>query len=265
MAKATAKTHKSRKTGPAQAPGRGPSSTALTTKPRAVVSSIPSVLQQKPVAGESTPAPPAAVPTPVEGVAVLPYVEPDPKKQWWYRPADSKARKVVEKIVVMDAAGQKDAEIAKRLKTTEATIRQYRYLAKKNGWLRLDEDGEEEMVDLEAELAMTVDRKIVRNIDASLDGQMTNWQTHEMTMAAAKGRGIFKGDKTSEGMGNALAVVKIEVIMPPVGASDQTVVEANIGGAPAYVEGEVVEAGPAARSGEVIGAGAGAGAAASSD
>jgi transposase len=172
-------------------------------------------------------------------VTVLPYVEPDPKDQWWYRPADSKARKVVAKIVVLDAAGHRDEEIAKRLKTTAASVRQYRYLGKKNGWLRVDEDGEEELVDLEAELAMTVDRKIVRNIDASLDGQMTNWQTHEMTMAAAKGRGIFKGDKTSEGVGNALSVVAIQVIMPPIGAGDQKVIEENIGGAPAYVEGDV--------------------------
>jgi transposase len=171
---------------------------------------------------------------------VLPYAEPVPEKQWWYRPADSKTRKIVEKIVVMDAAGQKDAEIAKRLKTSEGTIRQCRYIAKKNGWLRTNEDDELEMVDVEAEMAMTVDRKIVRNIDASLDGQMTNWQTHEMTIAAAKGRGIFKGDsKGGDANGSVLPVVAIQVIMPSVGAGDQKVVEENIGGTPAYVEGEV--------------------------
>lgn len=163
----------------------------------------------------------------------------NPKDEWWYRPADSKARKYAEKIVVMRAAGHDDREIAKRMKTTEQSVRQYVYLAKKNGWL----DAEDEPVDLEAELAMEIDRKIVRNIGSSLDGEMTNWQTHEMTIQAAKGRGIFKNHEKTEGGAAQMQVVAIQIVMPPVGSEDQRVEipDDMMGGTPAFVEGEVVE------------------------
>jgi transposase len=155
-----------------------------------------------------------------------------PENQYWYRPPDSKARKYFEKIAVMRAAGHHDEEIAKRLKTTAASVRQYVYLAKKNGWAT----DEGEPVDLEAELALNIDRKVVRNINHVLDGGMQNWQAHEMTIAAAKGRGIFKNHEKNEGGPAQMPIVAIKVEM--VGAV-QPVVEANVGGVPAYVEGEV--------------------------
>jgi predicted transcriptional regulator len=158
-------------------------------------------------------------------------------KQSWYRPADSKARKLVDKIVVHRAAGRQDAEIAKLLKTTEQSIRQYVYIAKKNGWL----DSEGEPVDLEAELAHNIDAKIVRNISASLDGKMTNWQTHEMTIKAAGGRGIFKDHSKTEGQ-VLMAPVAIQIIMPPLAEGQQRMeIPADmLGGTPAFTDGEVV-------------------------
>lgn len=170
----------------------------------------------------------------VEDAAVKPL---QPEKPYWYRPPDSKARKLFEKIAVMRAAGRDDEFIAKKLGTTYQSVRQYVYLAKMNGWA--DDDGEP--VDLEAELALNVDRKIVRNISHSLDGNMTNWQTHEMTIAAAKGRGVFKNHDTASGQQQqSMPVVAIQVIMPTVGVGDQQVVEANVGGVPAFEEGEVL-------------------------
>jgi transposase len=172
--------------------------------------------------------------------AVAEFSQPkelDRTKQSWYRPADSKARKLVDKIVVHRAAGRSDAEIAKLLKTTEQSIRQYVYLGKKNGWL----DGEGEPIDVEAELAHNIDAKIVRNISASLDGQMTNWQTHEMTVQAAKGRGIFKNHEKTEATG-VLAPVAIQIIMPALSQAQQRmeIPENMLGGVPAFVDGEVV-------------------------
>jgi len=138
----------------------------------------------------------------------------------------------------MRAAGRDDTYIAKKLGTTPGTIKQSVYLGHKNGWI----DAEGEPVDLEVELALEVDRKVVRNIHTSLDGEMTNWQTHEMTIAAAKGRGIFKNHEKSDSTGQqALPMVAIQVIMPPVGIGDQGVIEANVGGVGAFVEGQVVD------------------------
>lgn len=164
--------------------------------------------------------------------------EADPKKQYWWRPADSKTRAQVAKIVVLRAAGHKDAAIAKKLKTTDHTIRHAMYVGRKNGWL----DADDEVVDVEAELAFNIDRKIVRNLSASLDGQMTNWQTHEMTIAAAKGRGHFKNHEVSKNDGPAqLGVVAIQVIMPALGAQDQLpeLPDDQVGGVPSYLEAEV--------------------------
>lgn len=239
MASTTSKSHKARKTTakpPAKAKkatGSGPSSTAIVPVATDPPSSVPPSIEEiiKPSQDEMD--------EQAQGTKLLPPQELEPKRQSWYRPADSKARKLVDKILVMRAAGRNDEEIAKKLKTTAPTVRQYIYIGKRNGWI--DDDGE--LIDLEAELAVNIDRKIVRNISASLDGQMTNWQTHEMTLAAAKGRGHFKGEKAISDLGAAtMNVVQIQIINPTVGAADQVVVEENVGGVPAYIDAEVDDA-----------------------
>lgn len=234
------KSHKSRKTGATTPPASSPSSTALATQP---LPSLPiSVSEAVKLVAEKVG--PKDEETRDTGI-----IAPEPKKQWWYRPADSKARKIAERIAVLDAAGHRDEAIAKKLHTTAPSVRQYRYIAKKNGWL--DEDGEP--VDVELEMAMDVDRKVVRNISASLDGQMTNWQTHEMTIAAAKGRGHFKSHEVIKGdSAVSMPVVAIQVVMPPVGAGDQRpeIREDQMGGLPAYEEGEVDDVGATAASAE---------------
>lgn len=192
-----------------------------------------------------------------EGKADTGIPAEDPTKQWWRRAPDSKTRKVAEKIFVLRAAGHDFAEIAKKLKSTEATMRQAVFVARKNGWV----DDQDEPVDTEFEMAMTVDRKVVRNINAALDGQMTNWQTHEMTIAAAKGRGHFKSHEVSKNEGaTGLQVVAIQVVMPSLGAGDQmpNVQEDQMGGEPLYLEGDVEtdNPGPSATVSVTRGAGA---------
>lgn len=193
------------------------------------------------VGGSSSP-----VPAAVSALPSLPDTEVDQRvpvelpaeQQPWFRRPDSPVRPVVSKIMVMRAAGHKDAAIAKRLNLRTSTIAQYVYIARKNGWL----DQDDEVVDLEAELAIAIDRKIVRNLSASLDGRMTNWQTHETTLAAAKGRGVFKNHEASKGEATAsVAMVAIQVIMPPVGVGDQVIDETQIGGVGAYADGDVIE------------------------
>lgn len=232
----TRKSHKSRKTSADTSKDQGPSSPAPATVGQAE-------------ADGTLPAPPSANTALVdalggsdkkEGAAISTGIPAEePAKQWWVRPKDSKTRKQAEQVAIQRAAGRSDKEIAKRMKTSEGVIRQIAYIARKNGWW----DTEDEPIDLEEELALTIDRKVVRNVSAALDGQMTNWQTHEMTMAAAKGRGIFRNHEASKGEeGPAMTVVAIKIEMPPLGAGDQAaVVDANCGGVPAYVEGEVAD------------------------
>ncbi len=237
----TRKTHKSVKTEGNPPLGAGPSSGAKTAEPPSFPANdlkafLEDALAEAPET-ELTPADPAKKSREVGALDTGVPTEV-PEKQWWYRPKDSKARKLVEKIVVMRGAGRDDTYIAKKLNTTPASVRQYMYVARKNGWL----DADDEPVDLEVEMALTTDRKIVRNVNAALDGQMTNWQTHEMTIAAAKGRGHFKNHDTAKAAGDgAMHVVALQIIMPPVGAGDQRpeITESQMGGVPAYVEGEV--------------------------
>jgi predicted transcriptional regulator len=227
--KNTSKSHKSRKT-EKKAPSPKVDATAKPSR-----SELPGALVAIPPTGD-----PAATSQLSPVILPLPEAQ-EPKKQGWYRPPDSKARKLVDKIVVHREAGRSDAEIAKILKTTEASVRQYVYIAKKNGWL----DDEGAPVDLEAELALNIDAKVVRNIAASLDGHMTNYQTHEMTLAAAKGRGMFKSSEAAATSAASLPVVAIQVIMPTIGAGDQMqmqqIAEDQMGGVPAYIDGEVAE------------------------
>ena len=225
------KSHKSRKTGtnPDQSRQRLPLAGA----------SAPD-MGSSPVESPSSLVPATAVSQPSNSSVLATDVptELPPAKQPWHRPPDSKMRKKAEKIAVMRAAGHKAHEIARRLHTTEGTVRHIAYIARKNGWY--DED--DEPVDLELELAETIDRKVVRNLSASLDGQMTNWQTHETTLAAAKGRGMFRSHDDKNGELTQLPVVAIQIVMPPLGAVDQTgVEEGSIGGVPAYMDAEVVE------------------------
>ncbi len=229
----TRKSHKSRKTAPeadiASVSAGEPSLPVLATSLPVPTNDLALILAS-PGKGEKTEAPGADT-----GV---PQVEA--KKQWWFREPDSKSRKFADKIFVMRAAGRDAAYIAKKLDTTEGTVRQTVYIARKNGWV----DDADETVDLEVELALDIDRKVVRNISASLDGQMTNWQTHEMTIAAAKGRGHFKNHEVSKNDGPPpMSVVAIQVIMPSVGAADQRpeVLEDQMGGVPAYLDCDVEE------------------------
>ena len=207
------KSHKSQKTGstkPRQSPqGKAPETTAIDT----------------------------ATPPSEQASGVL--QELPPEKQWWYRAPDSKSRKLAEKIAVMREAGRPDKDIAKKLGIAENSVKQTAYLARKNGWW----DAQDEVVDVEAELAFDMDRKIVRNASAILDGQMTNWQTFELTKEGLKGRGMFKQHEKTENVGG-MQVVAIQVVMPAIGAGDQAVEvsDHNVGGTPAYLEGEVEDA-----------------------
>ena len=169
--------------------------------------------------------------------AIAQGIPPSPVKEQWRRTPDSPTYKLFQKIVILKEAGATSEYVAKKLKKSAGYIDNVMWLARKNGWLN-DED---EPIDLEAELVLGIERKIVRNIDRALDGEMTNWQTHEMTLKAAAGRGIFKNYDKQEGGVVMTPIVAIKVVMPSIGESDQRVEipDSMVGGVPAYIEGEV--------------------------
>ena len=238
----TTKSHKATKT---ETPGK-----PRQRKSIAAMIGVPPVLLEgsSPVESPSSLVPVATASVAPDSQALEPKVDvvipilgiPTPVRredQPWYRPTDSKFRKQSEKIAVHRAAGRKAPEIAKRMGTTEGNIRHIEYIARKNGWY--DDDGEP--VDLEADMAMSIDRKLVRNIDASLDGQMTNWQTHEMTLELMKRRKVVSDVEQGADPHTGLSVVAIRIEMPAIGAGDQVFAEENVGGTPAYLEGDVTE------------------------
>lgn len=246
MSNQTTKSHKSRTTvnepQPRQRTSPGTKRSQVGSKPVTPSEGSSSLVVAQPAM--TTPEPPpnealvAAIAAKMAIVAAVDVPrELPPEQQAWYRKPDSITRKKAEKIAVMRAAGRKVDDIAKRVGVSPGRVRVIEYLARKNGWY----DADDEPVDLEAELAYNTDRKIVRNINASLDGQMTNWQTHEMTIAAAKGRGVFKNHDTAAAPEQGMQVVAIQVVMPVIGAGDQQVDEDNIGGTPAYLDAAIVE------------------------
>ena len=233
------KSHKSRKTAPnpteqaAKAPevsetvsdGGSSSTTPATAEPSAPSNPITALVKRgdkdNSLAGVET------------GV-----LHEDPTKQWWFRSPTAPARKTADKIFTLRAAGRRGPFIAKKLGLTEHNVRQIVHIARKNGWV----DELDEPVDLQDELELGVDRKLVRNLNAVLDGQMTNWQTHEVTIAGLKGRGMFKTHEPAKAEeANVMTAVAIKIVMPPVGAEDQQVEDEQFEGLPSYIEGEALE------------------------
>lgn len=175
------------------------------------------------------------------GLAFLTIAPPRPLQApavaRWKRASDSRMRKKVTKIVVLKLAGWKTAEIAKRLKTTPDTIRHYLYIAGKNGWLT----GDGELVDPAEQLVYETSHKIVRNINAALDGQILKPQQFEMTVEAAKGTGHFKNHSAAKVEGN-FTIPTLEVRFEiPKGSPIEPPVPGSFGGVGSYVEGQTVD------------------------
>jgi DNA-binding CsgD family transcriptional regulator len=155
-----------------------------------------------------------------------------PVRERWKLPADSVVREKASQIVAMKIQGLSTAEIAVELGLTPHSVRQYLYLAGKNGWLLTSDPNDQ----LEYSLA----HKIVRNVSASLDGAVLNTQQHETTIAAARGIGLFKQHEVIKGdVGTSLTALSIKI---ESSGPAQATREDTIAGTPAYaIEGEVVE------------------------
>jgi predicted transcriptional regulator len=184
----------------------------------------------------------APVVPPSNGAAVPASGSPShlPADEHTRLPADSLVRKKAMHILAMRMAGNTNQEIAKALDIAERSIRQYIYLAGRNGWLVESENWADPADRLEFELS----HKVIRNLDEAMDDDARNEKTGmkvktAVALKVAEGT-IFK--KFSEAVvqpnhSNILAI-RIETL---VGTAVEVVREGAGGGTPRFTEGEIID------------------------
>lgn len=130
--------------------------------------------------------------------------------------------------------GKDNDEIAAAVGLSVRSLRQYLWIAGKNGWLTTADPAEE----VEYNLA----HKAVRNLDMLLDDKDkdTGMPRTEVTLATLRGVGILrnhdaKGPDVANGQQNVLQIN----IQAPAGATTE-IRAGTMQGAPAFVEGETV-------------------------
>jgi hypothetical protein len=104
-----------------------------------------------------------------------------------------KQRKMAFKIMQLREEGLSREDIAKQLGYHANSVSRILNMAGKRGWLTTP--------DIEDHLNFITSHKIVRNIDKALDKKEgLSLLQQEMTIAAAKGRGLFKVHETGKGL-----------------------------------------------------------------
>ena len=139
----------------------------------------------------------------------------------------------VKAIQVLKQEGFSTQEISEKLGIKPASIRQYMWIAGKNGWLNpLDpyEKAHSELV-----------HRAVSNAEEWLHARdaRTGLPDKEFTLEAMKGFGIFGSGPAQQSEQQATNILAIQITMPQGGNLPQ-MREGNAGGSPAYVEGEVL-------------------------
>lgn len=150
------------------------------------------------------------------------------ERDWSHLPSNALLRQKVLAIISMRVAGKSTDEIAETLHVKPATIRQYMWIAGKNGWLA------RRAVDPTDRLEYEIAHKVVRNLDEMLDSD-NEGRRDLATMKTAEGV-LFKkfGDAAQAA---PLAVIGIKIEMPAGPAV--TIREGTTGGTMRWVEGEV--------------------------
>lgn len=188
-----------------------------------------------------TPPPPEPAPSPPPS---LPLAEAEPNtpislpistSDKWARklnlPADSVVRKKAGQILAMKVEGYDNDTIAKELHLSVRSLRQYLWLAGKNGWLKF--------VEPKDELEYSIAHKAVRNLDAMLDSE--NVEKVQMP-ATFKVADIVLGPQfdAQAPTGPNMNVLQINIQQPEGPAVQMR--EGTAAGIPAYVEAEAKEA-----------------------
>lgn len=222
-----------------QKPSKTPSKAgrAYQSAPRAVTDavSLPSLppAVDPPVVGALTFTPKPAGPTPGEVKEAV--LKAKQKQRWTSLPANSKMRAKAAQIMALKIQGHDNDEIAKAVGLSVRSLRQYLWVAGKNGWLTVADP--QDTVDYE------LAHRAVSNLDELLHSRdgLTGLPDKEITLATLRGTGIFrnhdaKPNDVAVGQQNVLQIN----IQTPVGVN--TVIRpGSMQGAPAFVEGEKIE------------------------
>lgn len=201
--------------------------------PQAAPRSVEGVSPVPPPPGTALPTA-MIVPSPAVA-AELHVIEKTRKQKWTGLPKRSKIRKFASAIVALKVQGRSTEEIAEELGLRPKTIRQYMWIAGKNGWLTTADPHEQ------AESVLV--HRVVSNLDEWLHArnEKTGLPDKEVMLEAAKGFGIFKDHKETPEISQQANVLSINIQMPT--AVSMPARPDAMGGAPAYVEAEVVKHG----------------------
>lgn len=174
---------------------------------------------------------PAPVPPPI--AAEIALRERQSGEQKWTE--KGKVRKTVSAIVALKIQGFSTAEIAEQLSIKPASVRQYLWIAGKNGWLTTHDPHEIAHSQLV--------HRAVSNLDEWLHARdaRTGLPDKEVMLESLKGLSVFGGGAPAQQPeGGATNVLAIQITMP-VSNNLPQMREGNDGGRPAYIDGQVLD------------------------
>lgn len=147
-------------------------------------------------------------------------------------PSNSLIRQKVLAIIALRVQGKDSEQIAEALDITPASVRQYMWLAGKNGWLS------KKAVDPTDRLQYEIAHKVVRNLDEMLDSGDES-RRDLATIKVAEGT-LFKQMQDSAQQAPPVTMIGVRVEVVPGAAT--AVREGTTGGAGHYIDGEVTSA-----------------------
>lgn len=170
--------------------------------------------------------------------AVVPPPEPvtqalQPRKQKWTDlPEDSKIREKAAAIVALKIQGYDNDEIAEKIGLSVRSLRQYLWIAGKNGWLRTADPRDVADYEITHDVVKGLKELVTFRNDRGLPDK-------EVILKSAEGLGLFKDKHSDLPVNTNQNVLTINVVMPE--GARQEIRPGTTGGAPAYVEAEVLD------------------------
>lgn len=159
------------------------------------------------------------------------------KQKWTGLPPKSKIRKKAAQIMALKIEGHTNEEIAAIVGLAPRSLRQYLWIAAKNGWLTIHEPDED--------VSLRLAHRAVSNLDELLHARDkdTGLPSQTITLETLKGTGIFR-DHSSKGQAEAQVMPSMALqinIIAPDGAALPQMKAGSTFGTPAFIEGQVAD------------------------